>query len=508
MKYFRPTVWTILLFILVTPIIALTQSGECSAVVKAALEATDNICSDTSRNQACYGHVHLEAIPQSKGAPFKFDAVGDRVDVAQVSSLRLSPLDLRSDVWGVALMRLQADIPAQAPDENVTLLVFGDVEVKNAVPNPVILDAVVKGPSNANIRRQPSNRAFVITSIPPAEALKVKGQTEDGEWLYVALNGEEKNGWVRRSLLKSDADMTELKVVDPVLASYGPMQAFFLKNGNKQSSCDNAPIDGILIQTPEGVAQVRLWINQVKIKLGSTAFIQASPDQKKMVINTLEGAAHVEALGVEQVAVAGTSVTVRLDENLAPVAPPSLPQAYDSIQVQELPVDNLERNITIASPLEETFTPTASYTPTSTVSVPSTMNLTITSSPIAPMTITGTMTTVSSIPQSPTTTTRVTVTDVATQMAATVNPTLSSPTIAVLTTDDTSAMPSTSTAVPATEVSVTDTSVMPATNTSAPPTQSILRITATVNLTQVTPSSVKPSETAILTTLEGSETPE
>lgn len=394
MKPLRPVVWTILSLLFITPLVALTQSGECSAVVKAALEATNNVCSDTNRNQACYGHVRLEALPQSDDVPFKFSEVGDRVDVARVGSLRLSPMDIENDVWGVALMRLQADIADQLPDANVTLLVFGDVEVKNAVPDPVYADATVKGPSNANIRRQPSNRAFVIMSIPPGDTLRVKGRSEDGAWLYVELLGAESNGWVRRSLLKSENDLTTLKVIDPALTSYGPMQAFFLQNGKQQSTCDSAPNDGILIQTPEGAAQVRLWINEVKIKLGSTAFIQASPDQKLMIVNTLEGAAHVEALGVEQVAVAGTSVTVRMDENLQPIAPPSLPQAYEQSQVEQLPVENLERHITIAAPLSETFTPTASETFTAT----STFTFTPTNLPTLTATNTDVLPTNTSVP--------------------------------------------------------------------------------------------------------------
>jgi len=176
---------------------------------------------------------------------------------------------------------------------------------------------------------------------------------------------------VRRSLMKSTDDLTQLKELDPSLTSYGPMQAFYLQNGKHQTSCQNVPNDGILIQTPEGVAQVQLWINEVKIKLGSTAFIQASAEKKTMTISTLEGAAHVEAMGVEQVAVEGTTVTVRVDENLVPVAPPSLPQAYKMNEVDTLPVGSLERQITPAAPVE--VTPTATFTAEATVadSVPS-----------------------------------------------------------------------------------------------------------------------------------------
>ncbi len=362
MKYSRLAVLTIVSFLLTFPWLVVAQGLECSALVKQALDATDDVCSDTDRNQACYGHVRLEAEPQTPNMTFNFSQVGDKVDVAQIGTLRLSPLNVQNEEWGVALLKVQADISADNPDENVTLLVFGDVELNNAVDETVLVDVSVIGGRNANVRRQPSNRAFVIGTISPGEIVKARGRLENSSWLYVDLsNGV--SGWIRSSLVGSAEDLEQLRVLDPALVSYGPMQAFFMENGTNQSSCQETPNDGVLIQTPEGVAQVRLWINEVKIRLGSTAFIQSQPDQRKMVVKTLEGEAHVEALGVEQVAVAGTSVTVRLDENSAPVAPPSEPQAYDMNGVQNLPVENLERQITIAPPLEQPPGDTPAFTP-------------------------------------------------------------------------------------------------------------------------------------------------
>jgi len=381
----------VLAFLFITPFVAFSQGGECTTFVKQALAATDKVCTDTGRNQACYGHISLNAQPQAQDSSFKFDEVGDKVDVARVSRLSLSPMDVKTDIWGVALLKVQADIPDSMPNTNVSVLVFGDVELENAIPDPVFVNTVVAGPSNANIRRQPSNRAFVLSSLAPTTKVVAKGRSKDGAWLYVALPNGQGNGWVRRSLMKSTDDLTKLKELDPSLTSYGPMQAFYLQNGKNQTTCQDVPNDGILIQTPEGVAQVQLWINEVKIKLGSTAFIQANADNKTMSVSTLEGAAHVEALGVEQVAVAGTTVTVRVDENLMPVAPPSLPQAYNLAQVQALPVQSLERQIIVAQPVNVTptviptmtFTPQSSATPVVVSSATSTATLEQTAIPSA-----------------------------------------------------------------------------------------------------------------------------
>ncbi len=380
MKHLRPAVWLLLSILAVAPIVALSQTGDCEAVVQTALEATDRVCTDTSRNQACYGHVHIEAEPQSLEEAFKFEDVGDTVDVSRIGSLRLSPMDEDQQTWGVALMKVQADIPNSKP-ENVTILLFGDVQVDNAVPDPILLDASVIGPGNANIRRQPSNRAFVLASMAPDTVLTARGRSADGNWLYVDLPDDRGSGWVRRSLMEIEGNANQLRTTDPSLTSYGPMQAFYLQNGNDQSSCSQTPNDGILIQTPEGVAEVRLWINEVKIRLGSTAFIQAPAGSRQMVVKTVEGQAVIEALGVEQTSPAGTSVTIQLNEDNKPSAPPSAPQAYQMNVVENLPFEELEREITAAPPLEITPTQTQLPTEAPTVGATDTLRPTYTLAP-------------------------------------------------------------------------------------------------------------------------------
>ncbi len=480
MKYSRPTVWMVLAFLFVTPFAAYLQDGECTTFVKQALAATDKACINTGRNEACYGHISLDAQPQSQDASFKFNEVGDRVDVARVSRLRLSPMDVKSDVWGVALLKVQADIPNDMPDTNVSVLVFGDVELENAIPDPVYMDVVVAGPSNANIRRQPSNRGFVLSTLAPTTKVQAKGRSKDGAWLYIGLPGGKGSGWVRRSLMKSIDDLTKLKELDPSLTSYGPMQAFYLQNGKQQTTCQNVPNDGILIQTPEGVAQVQLWINEVKIKLGSTAFIQAQPENKTMTVTTLEGAAHVEALGVEQVAVAGTTVTVRVDENQKPIAPPSLPEAYNIAEAQSYTAQSLQRPVTAAPPvnLTPTLKPTMTFTPEILVSpsVIASPTIAVSNTPIATTGVpTNTNIPATNTPIPPTNT----------DIPPTVSPL--PPTIAAPPTDIPTSIPVPPTAVPPTAVPPTD--VPASTNTPMPPTA--------VPSTAVPPTDVPPTSVQI-----------
>ena len=54
---------------------------------------TSRACQATSRNQACYGHLAIEAEPHPDASDFRFSQSGDIADLFEVSSLRLSSLD-------------------------------------------------------------------------------------------------------------------------------------------------------------------------------------------------------------------------------------------------------------------------------------------------------------------------------------------------------------------------------------------------------------------------------
>ncbi len=351
------------------PLFSALDAEACGTLVRDALSATEMICQGTGRNEACYGHVAIDAQPQ-RGvdvSSFQFSTVGDRVNVARLKSLRLSPMNAVDGTWGVALLKLQADIPATLTTQNVDLLLFGDVSIQNVVEQPTLMDVELGGIGNVNVRSIPASNGYVLQTLPSGSMVTARGRSRDGEWIYVQLPDEQR-GWVSVNLIRTDVDVESLAIANPRLEAYQPMQAFYLRTGPKTSSCEQASNDGILIQTPEGVAEVRLWINEVKIRLGSTAFIQAMPNNQ-MVINTIEGKAHVEAMGVEQTVPAGTSVNVSMNKNLEPISAPSDPQPYVPQDLENLPVEVLERDIEIADPIVVTpetviVSPTATEYPT------------------------------------------------------------------------------------------------------------------------------------------------
>lgn len=324
----------------------------CQQVIRTAMAASNSICDGLGRNEACYGNRVLEATPQPGIPDFKFEDPGDIIDITGLESLRLSAMDVDNDLWGIALMRMQANIPNRLQTQNVTMVLFGDVEVRNQVRNPHLAAVRTLGDGNINVRRYPDQEAYVMTTLQPTEIAIADGRTEDGRWLHVRMLETGETGWVSSNTIDVVGDTAPLRIVDALSADFGPMQAFYLNTGERGTNCQDAPENGVLIQTPEGVATVDLWINEVKIRLGSTAYIQARPNEE-MVIQMVEGATEVEALGVDQVAIAGTEITIAMNDQLQPQAPPSLPSAYDQQAVAAIPLEALERPIEIAPPLDQ-----------------------------------------------------------------------------------------------------------------------------------------------------------
>jgi len=165
MFFRRLRLWSVWILTLIVGVV-IAQADACPALVTEALEAVDTFCEDTGRNQACYGNVQLEAEPNTGVADFAFEQVGDIVDVNEILTLQLSAMDVGNDIWGVALMRLQADIPDTLPGQNVTFIMFGDVTIENAADeeqNPMQVFFLRTGVGDAACDEAPESGLLIQT---------------------------------------------------------------------------------------------------------------------------------------------------------------------------------------------------------------------------------------------------------------------------------------------------------------------------------------------------------
>lgn len=124
----------VLFAILLMSMNALAQTS-CSTLVERAISTTAEKCLSMSRNQVCYGNIDINIMPKPDAPAFTFERIGDITDITYMRSLKLAHLNEVQGLWGMAMMQLQADIPDTLPGQNVTFLLFGDVEVENTALN-------------------------------------------------------------------------------------------------------------------------------------------------------------------------------------------------------------------------------------------------------------------------------------------------------------------------------------------------------------------------------------
>jgi hypothetical protein len=257
---------------------ALSQNtGEtCEPKVQEALTQVGDLCNNLSRNSACYGNANVEATFADTESASLFTKPGDTATVTNLQSIQTAPLDETSDIWGVSLLRLQANVPDSLPGQGVVFVLFGDVGIENAVsPENVFTPASQPVPvttgSAANLRSGPSTNANVFVSIPAGTELPADATSADKEWLRVV--SETTVGWVNKGVVNAPAGgLDQLPVLTRTARS--PMQSFYLTSTLSDVNCKKAP-PLVVVQGPEGV-KVDLTVNGVNISMASTVVLRLS----------------------------------------------------------------------------------------------------------------------------------------------------------------------------------------------------------------------------------------
>ncbi|MCA9886082.1 MAG: hypothetical protein KC708_24080 [Anaerolineae bacterium] len=120
------------LLTLVLGVVPFVHAQTCETIVVEALQTISDNCAETDRNQICYGNTQIDLLPQfTVTEPIEFETPGDKTDIEKVMTLTLYPLDVENEIWGISLLRVQANLPETLPGSNVTFLLFGDSALSN-----------------------------------------------------------------------------------------------------------------------------------------------------------------------------------------------------------------------------------------------------------------------------------------------------------------------------------------------------------------------------------------
>ncbi|MBN1285836.1 MAG: SH3 domain-containing protein [Anaerolineae bacterium] len=312
------------------------EDGACPALVEEALARAGQACSLLGRNEVCYGNNRVSVTDWAQAALAGFAAPGDTADIVQVATLTTAPMSLEENVWGVAVLALQADLPGTAPGQNVTFVVFGDAELRSEVAPDAQAAPLPTCSATANVRvnvRTGPGAGYAVADtlrIGDPVTVNARNTTYD-DWVRIdyAKGG---SGWAHSGLFTLDCALDTLTAVneqDPRRYT-APMQAFYLSAGIGEPQCAEAPYDGLLVQAPQD-AIVHFMINGIEVTLGSTAFFLMA-DAETVVASALQGTVAITSAGETQVAEAGNYIAA------VPGRPPTIPQQCDPKFLDALPV--------------------------------------------------------------------------------------------------------------------------------------------------------------------------
>lgn len=110
------------------------NNAGCRALIEKAMQVSNNTCDQIDSNKVCYGNDTITA-EFAPGTTQQLLARGDIADINQVRRLSASPLKLDSGEWGVAVLKVIANLPRSQPGQTVTMIVFGNTTLDNQSDN-------------------------------------------------------------------------------------------------------------------------------------------------------------------------------------------------------------------------------------------------------------------------------------------------------------------------------------------------------------------------------------
>ena len=274
-----------------------SSNGVCPSLVDRALTEIGDNCSAIDRNNVCYGFDRVDTAffePQPEGF---FSAPADRAALSELQSIQTTPLNSANNEWGVAVMNVQANVPGGLPGQAAVFLLYGDVQVENAVDpsQAFISDKVVNVTAlvTANGRSGPGTNFNVVQGIPVGAAMSADGLNTDKTWVRALY--EETTVWVSRDLVRPEVSgaLNDLPVISS--SARTPMQAIHLSTGFGKTECLDAP-STLVVQGPEHV-HVNINVNGADIEIGSTIALRTTPDNFLQLV-TLSGAALVDGIRI------------------------------------------------------------------------------------------------------------------------------------------------------------------------------------------------------------------
>ncbi|HET7143337.1 MAG TPA: hypothetical protein VFI68_04880, partial [Anaerolineales bacterium] len=151
-----------------TATVVAQNNASCQALIEKAMETSNSYCSQIGSNKACYGNNTIKA-DLAPGTTETFSTRGDIVDVDKVRRISASPLNLDSNEWGIAVLKVIANLPRSLPGQTVTMIVFGNTTLDNNSSN---LESFFFSSELGQIVCQKVPDDGIMISVPDGEGIR------------------------------------------------------------------------------------------------------------------------------------------------------------------------------------------------------------------------------------------------------------------------------------------------------------------------------------------------
>ncbi len=269
------------------------DGGNTAQFIRQVLSDLGTNCASLEHNSGCYGYQQVQAAFLDAVEDDFFSEPADRTDLTSLVTIAGSEMNVKDEIWGISILKVQANIHNALPDDHLILLSLGDITLENAVEpetallplEPVIITSIADAP----LYKAPDVSSEQPAIATTGTSLAVDATNPDGQWLRTVYNDGERNwlAWVSIQSVDQTVDLSSLPVIDS--DTYAPMQKFFLRGG----SAHPGTVPSVLLMQGPADTDVDIMVNGAPIRISSTIVLRVLPNGKSMRLITLFGMATI-----------------------------------------------------------------------------------------------------------------------------------------------------------------------------------------------------------------------
>lgn len=107
------------------------SAAPCSEAVRAALNNIAQTCNQLGINMACYAQDKVYTTLREQTTEVSFDKPSDLAALHHFESIRTAEIDAAIEQWGIAVMKVQANVANTLPGQGIIFVMLGDVTIDN-----------------------------------------------------------------------------------------------------------------------------------------------------------------------------------------------------------------------------------------------------------------------------------------------------------------------------------------------------------------------------------------